>query len=135
VVVITTKRGQTSKPSVNFRQSLGQFSLSNHYGPRCFSQADALAYEGVATVAQMAAPWTPTCHDFEKDYYSGNDMSYESNLSVRGGTAGGGTTYYLGGLAKRDNAIAKSTYYQKQTLTANIGQLIGAKLTVRVNNN
>jgi TonB-linked SusC/RagA family outer membrane protein len=132
VVVITTKRGQGGRANVNFTQRVGQFSLGKTIGLRCFgSQAEAIAWYGSAS---LPSPWQPVCHDFEKEYYGGNDMSYESNLSVRGGTAAGGTTYYLGGLAKRDNAIAKNSYYQKQNLTANIGQLIGSKVNVRVNN-
>jgi TonB-linked SusC/RagA family outer membrane protein len=132
VVVITTKRGQGGKPTVNITERLGQFTLGKKIGLRCFgSAAEAIAWYGSAA---LPSPWQPVCHDFEKEYYSGNDMSYESDLSIRGGTAGGGTTYYLGGLAKRDNAIAKNTYYQKQNLTANIGQLIGSKVNVRVNN-
>lgn len=133
VIVITTKRGQSGKPSVNLTQRVGQFSLSNKIGLRCFgSQAEAEAWFGGTN---MPSPWQPVCHDFEQEYYSGNDMSYESNLSIRGGTTGGATTYYLGGLAKRDNAIAKNSYYQKQTLTANISQLIGSKISVRINSN
>src|SRR5205085_224354 len=33
-----------------------------------------------------------------------------------------------------DNAIGRGTYYQKQTLTANLGQPIGSRVTLRVNN-
>ena len=135
VVVITTKRGQSGKPLVSFRQSLGQFQLANKLGTRCFgSQQEAMDWLGVTDPADLLSPWSPVCHDYEKEYYGGNDISYESNLSIRGGTASGGTTYYLGGMAKRDNAIAKGSYYQKQTLTGNLSQLIGSRVTVRANN-
>ncbi len=64
--------------------------------------------------------------------FSGNPLSYETDLSLRGGS--GGTTYYIGGLAKRDNAILRNTYYQKQSIQANLSQLIGTRLTLRSNN-
>ena len=135
VIVITTKRGQSGRPAMSATQRLGQFSLSKHYGTRCFgSEAEAMAWAGVSSAAQLASPWSPVCHDFEKEYYSGNDMSYETDLSARGGTASG-TTFFINGLAKRDNAIGKSTYYAKHTLTANIGQVIGSRTNLRVNNN
>ena len=72
------------------------------------------------------------CHDFEEQFYSGNPMSYETDASIRGGS--GGTTYYIGGLAKRDNAIQRNSYYQKQSMTANISQTLGNHVTVRANN-
>ena len=134
VIVITTKRGQTSRPSLNVAQRFGQFSISKKLDIRCFhSEAEAMAWAGVSKASDLPSPYTGQCNDFQQQYYSGNDPSYETDLSVRGGTAAG-TTYYIGGLAKRDNAIAKSTYYQKQSLTANIGQTIGTRLTIRVNN-
>jgi TonB-linked SusC/RagA family outer membrane protein len=134
VIIITTKKGAAGKPVVNVAQRLGNFSLAHELGVRCFgSQQEAMDWAGVTTAAALPSPWSPTCHDFEKEYYSGNGMSYETDLSVRGGTAGG-TTYYVGGLGKRDNGIAKASYYQKQALTANLGQPIGTKLTLDVNN-
>jgi outer membrane receptor protein involved in Fe transport len=72
------------------------------------------------------------CNDFEQQFYGGNPMSYETDLSLRGGS--GGTTFYVGGLAKRDNAIQRNSYYQKQSVTANLSQLIGSRLTFRSNN-
>lgn len=134
VIIITTKRGLAGKPQLNVAQHVGQFSISKELGVRCFgSAAEAAAWAGTS-VAGLPSPWSPTCNDFEKQYYSGNDPSYETDLSVRGGSTSG-TTYYIGGLAKRDNAIAKNSYYQKQSLSANIGQPVGDRFNVQVNNN
>ncbi|HVZ77345.1 MAG TPA: SusC/RagA family TonB-linked outer membrane protein [Gemmatimonadaceae bacterium] len=135
VIVITTKRGTAGAPRVNFSQRLGQYTISNELHFRCFhSAAEATdwwqnVYGGAG---DPPVPWQPVCHDFEKEFYGGNPMSYETNLSVAGGNTQ--TTYYVGGSAKRDNAIQKDTYYQKQALTANIGQLIGSRINLRVNN-
>ena len=130
VIVIRTKRGTTGAPVINASQRFGQFQLSHKMGLRCFGSAQEAEDWGDDGAAWTAA--VNKCNDFEEQFYSGNSPSYESSVSVRGGTAA--TTYYIGGLAKRDNAIQPGTYYQKQSLQANIGQLIGTKLNLRANN-
>lgn len=138
VIIIKTKRGSTGKPAVSMTQRVGKFDISNKLGLRCFgSEAEALSWyrdhvSGDPT-ATLPSPYQQGCNDFEEQYYGGNKVSYETLMSVRGGTAG--TTYYVGGLAKRDNAIARNSYYQKQSLTANIGQVIGSRITLQANNN
>jgi TonB-dependent starch-binding outer membrane protein SusC len=130
VIVITTKHGSQGRPQAAITQRVGQFSLSNKLGLRCFGSAAEVTAAGFD-----AADYTANggaCNDFEEQFYGGNSPSYETNLSLRGGN--GGTTYYVGGLAKRDNAIQRNSYYQKQSVTANIGQLIGSRLTLRSNN-
>ena len=133
VIVITTKRGLSGRPSANITQRVGQFTQSNKLGLRCFGSAAEVesAFPGGTYAAAYTAAGG-TCHDFESQFYGGNALSYETNLSLRGGN--GGTTYYVGGLAKRDNAIQRNSYYQKQSITANLGQLIGTRLNVHVNN-
>ena len=134
VIIITTKKGLAGKPALSVAQQYGQFSISKKLGLRCFgSAAEAASWAGTS-VAGLPSPFSSTCNDYEQQYYSGNNPSYETDLSVRGGSTSG-TTYYIGGLAKRDNAIAKNSYYQKQALSANIGQPIGDRFNVQVNNN
>ena len=131
VIVITTKRGTSGTPAISFTQRVGKFSISKKLGSRCFGSAA----EAEAWTAGEGAVWTAApekCHDFEQEFYSGNSPSYETALSVRGGTQA--TTYYVGGLAKRDNAIQPGSYYGKQSLQANLGQLIGTRLNLRANN-
>ena len=126
VIIITTKRGRQGKPSLNITQRLGQFSLSNKLNLRCFtSQAEASA------AGLDATPWQPVCNDFQDQFYGQKDLSYETDLSVSGGSSG--TTYFASGLVKRDAGIEKGTGYNKQSLRVNIGQLIGSKLNVKAN--
>ncbi len=130
VIIITTKHGSSGKPKVSVSQSVGQFQLSNEFALRCFtSAAEAQAWAGGA----LLYPWSPTCNDFQKQFYGGNSPSYETNVTVTGGTPQ--TSYYLGGTVHKDNAIQMGTYYQRQSLTANLNQLIGDHFTVRFNNN
>lgn len=130
VIVITTKKGSSGRPVGNITQRVGQFTLSKKLGLRCFGSAAEVTAAGFDAAEWQAA--NGACNDFEQQFYSGNPLSYETDLSLRGGSAG--TTFYIGGLAKRDNAIQRNSYYQKQSLTANISQLVGQRLTARVNN-
>jgi TonB-linked SusC/RagA family outer membrane protein len=135
VIVITTKGGRPGKPRVRFQQSVGLFHASHKLGLRCFtSAAEALDWwqNTFGGEGEPPIPWQPVCHDFERELYSGNDPSYQTDLSVAGGS--GATTYFLGGSLKRDNGIQRNTYFDRKSLSANITQEIGNRLTVRVGN-
>jgi len=126
VILITTKRGRSGRPVFNITQRLGQFSRSNSLDLRCFSsQAEATAGGFTAT------PWQPVCNDFQEQFYGEKNLSYETDLSVSGGSAT--TTYFASGLAKRDAGIEKGTGYNKQALRINVGQLIGQRLNIKAN--
>jgi len=129
VILVTTKRGSLGRASVHAIQRVGQFSISKKLGSRCFGSGAEVVAAGYDSTGYGAA--TNKCHDYEGEFYSGNPMSYESDLSVTGGS--GGTTYFLSGRAKRDNAIQRNTYFQDQSIVANVGQLIGSRVNVRVN--
>ncbi|HEY2850341.1 MAG TPA: hypothetical protein VGI97_10715, partial [Gemmatimonadaceae bacterium] len=75
----------------------------------------------------------PTCYNFQNQLYANSGPSYQTDLSVTGGTAQ--TGYFVGGSFKRDNGIQLGTYFQRQSITANLNQLIGDHLTLRFNNN
>jgi TonB-dependent starch-binding outer membrane protein SusC len=143
VIVITTRKGASGRPQANITQRVGQFSIANKLGLRCFGSANEVfnaflfgkKASDSASARAVVADYTASggaCNDFESQFYGGNPLSYETNLSLRGGA--GGTTFYVGGLAKRDNAIQRNTYYQKQSVTANLSQLLGTRLTFRSNN-
>jgi TonB-linked SusC/RagA family outer membrane protein len=126
VIVITTKRGRQGKPAFNVTQRLGQFALSNKLNLRCFKSAAEAADAGLD-----ATEWQPVCNDFQEQFYGEKNLSYETDLSVSGGSSG--TTYFASGLVKRDAGIEKGTGYNKQSLRVNIGQLIGSRLNVKAN--
>jgi TonB-linked SusC/RagA family outer membrane protein len=135
VIIITTKRGRDGKQRIRLQQSIGRFDLSHTLGLRCFTSADEARDWWQNTVGgdgDPPVPWQPTCHDFERDLYSGNDLSYKTDMSVSGGTDA--TTYYVGGSVKRDAAIQRNTYFSRKSLTANLNQNLGKRLTVRVGN-
>src|SRR6266550_7582451 len=135
VIIITTKRGVAGKPRIRFQQSVGRFDLSHKLGLRCFtSAAEALDWwqNTYGGDGDPPVPWQPLCHDFERELYGGNDLSYQTELSAAGGV--GATTYYVGGSLKHDNAIQRNTYFIRKSLTANLSQDFGSRISVRVGN-
>ncbi len=136
VIIITTKRGSSGKPKVSMTQSVGTFEISHELNLRCFhSAAEALDWFQNVMGGTGAPPvaWQPQCYNFQNQLYAGSGPSYQTDLSVTGGTPQSG--YYLGGSFKRDNGIQLGTYFQRQSITANVNQLIGDHVTVRFNNN
>jgi TonB-linked SusC/RagA family outer membrane protein len=136
VVVITTKRGQAGKPHFSVTQRLGTNRLANTIDLKRFSLADAEAFVGksidTATVEQMFQD-NGGFHDFQDEVFGDKSLSYETDLSVSGGSEN--TQYFVSGLASHDNGIMRNTGYDKQSLRANLTQMFGSKLQVQVNTN
>jgi TonB-linked SusC/RagA family outer membrane protein len=123
VIIITTKRGLTGAPNLNLIQRFGTQSLSKKFDLRCFSLAEAQAKFGIAASEYHG------CNDFQDQLYGNHFLSYETDASVRGGSAG--TTYFLSGLVKHDGGLAQNSGYNKQSLRANLTQQVGARLNLR----
>jgi TonB-linked SusC/RagA family outer membrane protein len=128
VVIITTKRGLTGRPEVNLIQRFGTQSLAKKFELRCWSLAEATSPTG-----DYAIPASDYhgCVDFQDELYGNKFLSYETDLSVRGGSAG--TTYFLSGLAKHDGGLAQNSGYNKQSLRANLTQQVGSRINLRGN--
>lgn len=131
VIIITTKRGQTGRPKFTLTQRVGQFRLANKMGQRRFADsAEAVsAFGHAALVGQLCAGGCPF-FDFEQQLYGRHDLSFESDGSVSGGNDQ--TSYYVSGLVKRDAGIAQGTGYEKQSLRANLDQLLGSRFHLAV---
>ena len=132
VIIITTKRGQTGAPRFTLTQRFGQYRLANKLGQRRFTDsADAVSAFGAdsALAGQLCAGGCPF-HDFEQELFGEHTLSYETDGSVSGGTDQ--TSYFISGLVKRDGGIAPNTGYDKQSLRANIDQLLGSRFHLSV---
>ena len=131
VIVITTKRGQAGRPRFTLTQRLGQFRLANTIGQRRFKDsADAVTVTGdSALVGQICRGGCPF-YDYEQELYGQHSLSFETDASVSGGTDQ--TTYFISGLVKRDGGIARNTGYEKQSLRANLDQLLGTRFHLSV---
>ncbi|HEX2716869.1 MAG TPA: SusC/RagA family TonB-linked outer membrane protein [Gemmatimonadaceae bacterium] len=132
VVIITTKRGTSGRPRIEATQRLGTYSLANKLEMKRFSLADAYAFAddyGVdsATVLRNYNSCGGFC-DIQEQLYGRKDLSYETTLSIQGGTEA--TKYFISGLAKHDGSIQNNAGYDKQSLRVNLSQLVGSKLTL-----
>jgi TonB-linked SusC/RagA family outer membrane protein len=133
VIIITTKRGHAGRPQFTMTQRFGQFRLANKLGQRRFTDsADAVSAFGgdPALVGQICAGGCPF-YDFEQELYGQHNLSYETDASVSGGTDQ--TSYFISALVKRDGGIAPNTGYDKQSVRANINQLLGSRFHLAVN--
>jgi TonB-linked SusC/RagA family outer membrane protein len=131
VIIITTKRGQAGRPQFTLTQRIGQYRLANTLGQRVFADsAEAVGAFGQPAVTGPICRNGCPAFDFEKELYGRHDLSYETSGSVSGGS--GQTSYFISGLTKRDAGIAQGTGYEKQSLRANLDQLLGSRFHLTV---
>ena len=143
VIIITTKRGAAGTNSIDFTQRVGRSTLANKLGSRCFGSAaeysqwavDNLGVDaaGAADAAKEYTDAKVKCHDYEEEYYNNSGVAYETIASLRGGTQGGSSTYFVSGLAHHDNGLAPNDFYNKQSLRVNVGQQLGSRLSLNAN--
>ena len=131
VIVITTKRGRAGKAEIGVIQRFGTQALSNKLGSRCFGSAAEVDAAGYDSAGFGAAP--VKCHDYEEELYGRKNLSYETDLSVRGGSQNGATTYFMAGSVRHDAGIQVNTGYTKQSLRVNVAQQVGDRLRFQVN--
>src|SRR5215467_385771 len=131
VVVITTKHGQAGRPSFNLIQGLGTQTLGHTYDMRCFSFTDAVAEAksdfGITLTPDMYAG----CKDPQKTLYGNHFLSYETNVSMRGGTNDAATTYFMSGTMNHDAGLAINSGATRQSLLLNVNQVEGSSLNLR----
>ncbi len=139
VIIITTKQGRAGATTVDFTQRVGRSTLANKIGERCFQSAAEYAAWAAANIGQSAAAATADynnaavkCHDYEEEYYNNDGIAYETIGSLRGGSQSG-SSFFVSGLAKHDNGLAPSDFYNKQSLRANVGQTLGSRFTLNAN--
>src|SRR5580704_6584249 len=134
VILITTKKGTAGKPQWDFTQRFGQYSLSNTLPVRRFTLPEAQAYNASFTTPPLDSAQVVQnydwCHgfcDFQQSLYGNQEMSWESDLSLRGATPT--TQYFVSGLTKYDNGAQINTGYNKQSIRTNVAQHVGNVLT------
>ena len=144
VVVITTKKGQPGKTQWNVTQRFGTFTLANSLPLRTFPTLesaqdwfwndDAIAklppYGTRASADAFIQSVYGGPQDYQSQLFGGGELSYETDLSVRGASESGNTTYFLSGLTKYDNGILLNTGYNKQSVRTNLSQTMLPNLTL-----
>jgi TonB-dependent SusC/RagA subfamily outer membrane receptor len=88
VIIITTKKGVQGKPQFNISQRLGSFWRAGTLGSRTFtSVAEAqAAFNPDTTVARLFSAANGQVFDNEDALYGEHPLSYETDMSVSGGT-------------------------------------------------
>jgi TonB-linked SusC/RagA family outer membrane protein len=135
VVLITTKKGTPGAPQISATQRFGTYNLANEIAIKRYTLAQAYT-DGASVGLDSAAVLQnyTACRGFcdsQKALYGGGELSYETDVSVRGGTPS--TQYFVSGLAKYDNGAQIGTGYGKQSVRANINETVSSKLSGSVN--
>ncbi len=136
VVIITTRRGRPGAPHFSVTQRFGTFDAAGHLGSRVFRDSvEADAVFGSRAQAYCNLGPTGACPAFDNEgvLYGQHPLAVETDASVTGGNDQ--TSYYLSGLVKKENGIATGTGYQKQSIRANVDQLLGSRFKASVNLN
>jgi TonB-linked SusC/RagA family outer membrane protein len=125
VVLITTKRGQTGGVQFDVTQRFGVSQLSHKRGLRCFKSVD----EAVAVFGEVAREsFQPRCLDWEEMLYGKDAKSYETALTMRGGSDV--TRFFASLLNKQDGGIMPKTDAGKKSLRLNVDQNVGSRMTL-----
>ena len=134
VIIINTRRGQPGKPRFSFTQRFGTASAAKTLGARAFrDSAEAVSEWGQdSLVGRLCRGGCPN-FDNAGVLFGEHSLSVETDASVTGGNDQ--TTYFISGLVKKDGGIAPNTGYQKQSIRANLDQLLGSRFKVSVNLN
>jgi len=131
VVVIKTKRGTPgSAPQFNLTSRIGQSTAYRLLGTRRFTTADQvrnLAYGNGSTSPDTAlltqlypSGQIPFTHDYQKEFYTNSDPSYELTGSFSGGTPS--TQYYLNLTGRNEVGVAPNTGARLYAFRANVDQ-------------
>jgi TonB-linked SusC/RagA family outer membrane protein len=134
VILITTKQGRAGKTQLDITQRFGQSRLSNTIPLKCYNSAAEVTADGWTDPGMDAAAWTAAtvkCHDYQKELYGETPLSYQTQISMRGNSAG--TNFFISGLASKDNGLALNDYKQEQALRVNLSHQYGGKLNVKAN--
>ena len=91
VIIITTKRGTVDRPTFGLTQRVGTYQLANKIGSRTWTLPGVYDYFAPKTAGDSANLrgefGTGATTDYEEFLFGQKGLSYETNASVRGGTA------------------------------------------------
>ncbi len=138
VVLITTRRGASGPTRFSVSQRVGTHVLSNKFGAHRFGFEEAVAYDSANFGIDRATTTTMYnrsggFQDFEQQVYGDKSLSYETDLSMSGGSEK--TQFFFSGLDQHDNGIMYGTGYDKQSLRLNVTHLAGSKFQLKANLN
>lgn len=132
VVLITTKRGKTGKPSIEISTNIGQQWQLKKLGQRQWDEAKVQTAYGNTGVALYRAA-NGQIYDYEKELYGHKALMKNLRMSVSGGNEQ--TKYYVGFTNKDDEGIVERTGYKKSSFRINLDQKVTKFIDFSVNAN
>lgn len=142
VVVIRTKRGSAGAPRIAVRQSVGTASPLRYLGARNYSNVSevlALRYGATTNAASQAylnsrfptgvIPAEANI-DLEREFFRNRQPSYETTISVSGGTSA--TKYFASATQRNEEGIAVNNAARLQSLRLNLDQTISPDVNLTV---
>ncbi len=132
MVLVTTKRGKTGKPTIEVSTAIGEQWQLKKLGQREWTEAKVQAAYGNAGVTLYRAANGKT-YDYEKELYGHTGLMKNLRASVSGGNEQ--TKYYIGFTNKDDEGIVDRTGYKKSSFRINLDQKVTSFIDASVNAN
>jgi TonB-linked SusC/RagA family outer membrane protein len=140
VVIITTKRGRPGETQFHITQRFGRYDAIRLPGSRIFPNK-AAAFSAVYYNVQDSARTKKLVDsayalnanpffDYQGALYGQHSLSYETALTVGGGSEG--ARYFLSGGVKKDYGTMINTSAQRQSLRLNTDFTLGSRVTLGV---
>ena len=140
VIIITTKSGRGGRvggSGISLIQRVGTRDLSRKFGQRKFTLDEARDYGANLGMSQAAVDSNyNACGGFcdhEEELFGEKPVSFETNLSMRGGSEI--TNYFASLLNLYDGGIQLNTGYRKQSVRLNVNHAVNSRLALQFNNN
>src|SRR2546427_82263 len=122
-------------PRFHITQRFGEFRVSNFMTSRVFKDsAEAVTvYTDSTLVGQLCNLPNKACPNYDNIglLWDRHPLSTETDASISGGTDQ--TRYFVSGLVKRDGGIAPNTGYDKQSVRANLDQVLSSRWGLQLN--
>ncbi|MBI5917671.1 MAG: SusC/RagA family TonB-linked outer membrane protein [Bacteroidetes bacterium] len=134
VIIITTKRGKTGKPTVSISQSVGFQQQLKKLGVRDWDAAKVEAAYGPAQVPLFeAAKSAGKLYNYEDEMYGEKGVMTNTRFSIGGGSET--TKYFVGMTHKTEDGIVKNTGYDKTSIRLNLDQQLWDFMDLSVSSN
>jgi TonB-linked SusC/RagA family outer membrane protein len=135
VVIITTKRGQEGRTSVNFAQDVGINTIQKFVGRRSYNAAQVEEAFGEAALE----PYNETIaregglYDYEEEIYGNDGLIWQSRIGISGGSDK--TQFFIGGSIRDEEGIVENTGFERRSIRLNLDHQITDNITIRSSSN
>ncbi|MEO9483877.1 MAG: SusC/RagA family TonB-linked outer membrane protein [Ekhidna sp.] len=133
VVIITTKRGQDGKTTVNFEQDFGFNEIQNYAGRRSFTREQAQSLFSAGALYDAAVAENGGLYNYEEELYGEKGFITDSRLSISGGN--NKTKFYFNASRRDEDGIMLNTGYTRNSFRLNLDHNITDRLKIGTSTN